>query len=353
MTLITITPMLGDQLPAVIDLMRAQQERHYRLDPRLRGVRSRLQIAAALTPRLTGGETPLVALDAEGRVRGSACPGVWELAEQSSLHAFLTPRNGIVHDLALPDPSEPGAQAVVAALLSALSEHWQAQRTTGDLFRWPRTDRWIEPLLFAHGFQLDSVCAVRALSPLTRPNVPSGLLIRPARSAEEERLVVLFEEELRAHEPYTPFVRSSPAALSAFRQRLARLFAGECLSDGAPLVLVAEQAGELVAMLHATLVEIVPDEEPGFTPPGLYGCIDNLSVSEIARGRGIGRALVQAAFDAFTATGLSLDGALLWYNPDNPLAQAFWSRLGFVPLWTTYQRRHDDPYCLLSSGMSS
>jgi GNAT superfamily N-acetyltransferase len=351
MTPITVMPMREDQFPAVIDLIRAQQARHYRHDPCLRGVRSRSQIEAALISRLTEGETPLVALDAEGRVRGSACPGVWELAEGSSLHAFLSPRNGIVHDLALPDPSEPDAQAIVTALLSALSEQWQARRTTGDLFRWPGSDRWIEPLLFAQGFRLDSVCALRALSPRLNSNVPSGLLIRAARPAEEERLVALFEEELHTHEPYTPFVRSSPAVLSAFRGKLARLWEGQRLEEGTPLVLVAGQVGELVAMLQATLVEITPDEEPGFTPPGLYGCIDNLSVSESARGQGIGRALVQAAFAAFAATGLPLDGALLWYNPDNPLADAFWSRLGFVPLWTTYQRHHDDLHHL-PSGMS-
>lgn len=64
------------------------------------------------------------------------------------------------------------------------------------------------------------------------------------------------------------------------------------------------------------------------------------SVAEGARGQGIGYALVQAAFAALVS--LSPDGYLLWYNPGNPLAEQFWPHLGFAPLWTTYQRLHQE-----------
>ncbi len=340
MTPITVTNMRQEQLPAVVACLVAQELRLAALDPRLRAARSPHQVEAALTEQRAQGTPHLIALDAAGRVRGCALPGVWALPERSSLHAFLSPRNGITHALALPDPSEPEARGVAAALLDALSGYWHAQGTTGDLIRWPAADRWTLPLLFAQGFRLDSVCALRALSPLTGAQVPPDLLIRPARADEEGTLVALFEEELRAHEPYTPFIHSTPTALAAFRDKLARTFAGRRLQDGAPLLLVAARDGQIVAMIQATLVEIASDEEPGFTPPGRYGCIDNLSVREGWRGQGIGRALVQAVFDTFAATGLPLCGWLLWYNPDNPLANAFWPRLGFVPLWTTYQRLH-------------
>jgi GNAT superfamily N-acetyltransferase len=352
MTAITVTGICDEHLPDVVACIVAQQLRQAARDTRLRPARSPQQVEALLVERRTHGARGLVALDANGCVRGCAWPDVWKLAQESSLHAFLSARNGIVSDLALPAPGAPDAQVAANALLAALSEHWQAVGTPGDLIRWPSADPWIEPALLAHGFRLDSVCALRE-RPLTgRSPRASGLPIWPARVTDEERLVALFEEELRAHEPYTPFVHSSPAVLSAFRGKLARLWEGSRLEDGAPLVLVAGRDGEIVAMIQARLVEIAPDDEPGFTPPGLYGCIDNLSVREMWRGQGIGRALVQAAFDAFAATGLPLSGWLLWYNPDNPLAAAFWQRLGFVALWTTYQRRHDDLH-YLPSGMSS
>jgi GNAT superfamily N-acetyltransferase len=340
MTPITVTPMREEQLPAIVDLICAQQGRHYRLDPRLRGACSRAHIEATLLRLRPTHGAPLVALDREGRVRGYAQPDIWELEEQSLLHAFLSPKNGIARQFTLPDPSEPDAPEVAASLLRALSEAWHVHGATGDLMRWPAADRRIEPQLLAQGFRLDSVCAVREAYVKGRATVALPLSIRPAQAADEERLVALFEEELRAHEPYTPFVRSSPAVLASFRRKLARLFAGERVEEGAPSVLVAERDGSVVAMVHCTLVEIAPDEEPGLTPPGLYGCIDNLSVRAISRGQGIGRELVYAVFEAFTAAGLALDGYLLWYNPDNPLAGAFWPRLGFVPLWTTYQRLH-------------
>ena len=299
------------------------------------------QIEAALQEHAASDLPPQVALAADGHVRGYVRPGIWELPEQSILRAFLSARNGVAHHLALPPPEAPDAQQVATALFSALSEGWRAYDTTGDLIRWPSTDPWFESALFAQGFQVDSICAAYT-PPLNkrRQSAPSSFVTRPATPADETALVTLFEEELRAHESYTPFVRSNPTVLAAFRKKLTRLWAGKSLEDGAPLILVVEREGEIVAMAENTLLDLSPDDEPGFTPPGRYGCIDNVSVQKGWRRHGIGRWLVQAVFDAFAATGLALDGYLLWYNPDNPLAGTFWPRMGFLPLWTTYQRLH-------------
>jgi GNAT superfamily N-acetyltransferase len=342
MTEIAVTHLHDEYLDDVVALIIAQQSRQHALDPRLPAARPRQEITAALAIRHGSGEQPLVVLDANGRVRGYAKPGIWELSETSILRAFLSARNGVAQHLTLPDPAEEDAPVVAAALLTALSDIWQRLDTTGDLVRWPSTDSWLEPRLAEQGFRLDSVCATRSLQPLPEVlHAPSPqLVIRPVRPADEEVLIVLFEEELRYHERYTPFVRSSPAVLAAFRGKLARLWAGASLEAGAPLILAVEQAGEIVAMAENTLLVLGPDDQPGFTPPGRYGCIDNVCVREALRGQGIGRLLVQAIFDAFAATGLQLDGYLLWYNPDNPQAGQFWSHLGFRPLWTTYQRLH-------------
>jgi GNAT superfamily N-acetyltransferase len=327
---------------AAASLLLAQQARQRALDARLLTARGRAELEETLTAPFDSDDHPLVALDAHGRVRGYVRPSVWQLSLTSILRAFLSLRNGIARTPALPDPSDEDASAVANALLVALTNFWQSQQTTGDLIRWPSADPWLEPVLAEQGFRLDSVCALRSLQPLetgARASLPA-FIIRPARPDDEEVLVGLLDEELRYHERYTPFVRSSPIVLDAFRRKLARLWAGASLTEGAPLILVVEQGHQVVAMAENTLLDVSLDDEPGFTPTGRYGCIDNVSVREELRGKGIGRLLVQAIFEAFAATGEPLDGYILWYNPDNPQAGRFWPRMGFVPIWTTYQRLH-------------
>ena len=341
MTKITLVPMRKEHREAVSDLLLAQQVRQHALGARVRVPRSRQEIAALLALLRHRSQHALVALDGQGRVLGCAIPDVWELPETSILRAFLSARNGVTPLLVLPDPAEEDAADVAAALLTALMEAWQHLVTTGDLVRWPSADAaWLAPVLLAQGFRLDSVCAQRSLAPLSKATSRSAseVSIRAAQPTDEESLVALFEEELRYHERYTPFVRSSPAVLAAFRHKLARRWQGVSLHEGAPLILVAEQAGQMVAMAENTLLTVGPEDEPGFTPPGRYGCIDNVSVREEVRGQGLGRRLVQAVFDTFAATGWPLDGYLLWYNPDNPQAGRFWPHLGFQPMWTTFQR---------------
>jgi len=334
---ITITTVGAEQLPAVVDLLIAQEVRQWARDPWLRTARSHEPVAVALTNSC---EQALVALDARGRVRGYIRPSVWQLAETSMLRAFLSARNGVAQQLILHDPADEDAQAVLAALLAALSLWWKDQGTTGELVRWPSADSWIEPFLAAQGFRLDSVCAARGSHVPVRRNPPPGIITRQAWPADEEALIRLFEEELQYHERYTPFVHSSPAVLTAFRRKLARRWAGASLEQDAPLVLVAECGSEVIGMAETTLLTVLADDEPGFTPPGHYGCIDNVCVRENMRGQGIGQLLVQAVYDAFAARSLPLDGWLLWYNPDNPQAARFWPQQGFVPVWTTYQRLH-------------
>lgn len=337
---IIITALTDAMVPAVVELIIAQEARQRARDPRLRATHTQQQHKGVLAIQRESGEQPLVALDANRRVRGYAKPGVWELSENSILRAFLSARNGVARVLVFPDPADEDAPVVARALLVALSDIWRNNHSTGDLIRWPSTDSWLEPLLMEEGFRLDSVCALHPLPPLvlSQHSHLRQCHIHLARPEDEEALVGLFEEELRYHEYYTPFVRSSPEVLAAFRRKLTRLWKGASLEEGAPLMFVAERSGEVVAMAENTLLILSSDDEPGFTPPGRYGCIDNVSVREELREQGIGRLLVQAIFDAFAATGLQLDGYILWYNPDNPQAGHFWPHLGFQPLWTTYQR---------------
>lgn len=340
--LLTLTSLARTDLIEMAALLLAQGTRQQTLDVRLpvvhaysEGERGFLQQDAPL----------LVVRDAQGHLRGCVQPGIWELSEQSALHAFLTSRNGIARRLILPSPSDEDASIVTVALLDALLTFWRCYETTGDLLRWPTRDSWLEPYLLERGFLLDSVCAIHSQRQpdLFRQSSSHQVRIRLARPEDEESLVELFYEELLAHQPYTPFVHPSPGVLHAFRAKLKRLWAGKTLAEGAPLVIIVEERGEIVAMAECTLLTVEPGDEPGFTPMGRYGCIDNIGVKPMARGQRIGSLLVQAVFDAFVVRCPDLSAYILWYNPDNPLAHKFWSRLGFEPLWTTYQRLHSVP----------
>lgn len=274
---VQIFPAMQEYLPAVLDLLLSQQERHYRLDPRLH-LRTKAEVEARLAMWQQRGERPLIAQDAHRHVRGYVQPAIWELAAHSVLHAFLSARNGVALDLTLPDPTDEDAHGVADALSTALSQFWRQQETSGDLIRWPSADPWLEPELLARGFRLDSVCAAHPFQPLTgREHAgSSALVIRPAQSEDEDMVVALFEEELGYHERCTPFVRRSPRTLAAFRRTLSRLWAGQPLAAGGTLVLVAELDGQIVAMAEQSVLDLLPDAEPGFTPPGRYGCIDAL-----------------------------------------------------------------------------
>jgi GNAT superfamily N-acetyltransferase len=340
---ITVVPGSLAEIPAIVDLILQQEARLHALDPRLRGARSRDQIEIALTHQFQSSDPPLLAYDGVGRVRGYVQPTVWDLPKTSLLHAFLTPRNGVPRFLTLPSPAEEDASAVVIELLTALASSWQEKQTSGDLVRWPSYDRWWEAAFVGEGFLLDSVCAYTQTPPVpSSRSLPPSHRIRTARPEDEDALVALFREELALHQACIPFVRVSSQALQAFQEKLARLWDGADLEEGAPLVLIVERQGQIVAMAENTLLDVLPNDEPGFTPPGRYGCIDNISVREEERGTGIGRLLVQAIFAAFAH--LQLDGYVLWYNPGNLLADRFWPHLGFQPLWTTYQRLHAVPH---------
>jgi GNAT superfamily N-acetyltransferase len=338
----TLSTLNDHERSMLVELSLAQHMRLSQLDPRLYAVRSREQ-SEAMLQREGQRESALYAVcDVHGRLRGYVQPALWRIHERSILLAFLTARNGVAQGLTLPSPEEHDALVIADMLLHRLNDYWQQHATTGDLIQWPSHDTWLEPVLKRHGFLLDSVCALHPLpSTISSGNASAPLITRHARPTDEATLLELFREELQAHEPYTPFVHITPGVLQAFQAKLARLWRGTSLENGAPLILVVECDGEVVAMAECTLLEIQPDDEPGYTPPGRYGCIDNISVHAAMRGLGVGRLLVQAVYAAFAAKHQELDGYMLWYNPDNLPARAFWSRLGYAPLWTTYQRSNN------------
>jgi GNAT superfamily N-acetyltransferase len=335
---ITVREAMRDQWPAIVDLIMQQEMRLLKRDGRLRDMRTANSIKEMLREHRVDGEKPLVALDAKGHVRGYVKPDMWLLPSSSILLAFLSERNGIARSLTLPPPDDGDAQEVAQALLAGLRDVWRARNTGGDLIRWPSSDVWFEPSLLQEGFLSDSICALGPLRSLaSMPGRASQTMqIRLASPQDEDTLLDLFTEELRFHEAYTPFARVTPTLQQAFRYKLTQSWRGVPFSEGAPLVLVAEYEGQVVGMAENTLVQVEQDDEPNFTRPGTYLCLDNVCLYPQWRARGVGRLLMQAVHEYFAHELYA--GALLWYSIDNPLSSQFWPRLGFEPLWTTYQR---------------
>jgi GNAT superfamily N-acetyltransferase len=337
---IDIRPAEHRDLPAVVVLVEQQAQRHNQQNALLPSRHLRAEQLKRLTQQLST-HKPLVAVNQEGDVRGYVCPNVWSLSEHSLLHAYLTARNGIASMLTLPTPHEEDALAVAEALLNTLTSFWRQARTTGELIRWPSHDRWLMPILITHGFVLDSICALHALSwrSLEPAEVPPPYLIRSMTPADVERVVALFEEELRYHVQHGLFASVTPVLLSAFRAKVERSLNPPEEAGQNPLVLVAHEAeapSGLVAMLVAEPLHISAEDEPGWSRPGDYVCIDHLCVAEYARGQGIGRVLTQMAMMILQRE--QERGYLAWYSAGNPLSSRFWPHMGFTPLWSTYQR---------------
>jgi ribosomal protein S18 acetylase RimI-like enzyme len=336
-----LVPAHLQHLPAIVDLWQAQDRRHYALDPLLHPPRTVEQIELRIQDQRQHGPT-FVALDEREHVRAYIAPTIWTLSPTSALHAFLTSCNGMTNTLVLPDPNNADSVQVASSVLHFLSAWWHEQKTTGDLLRWPASDRWLEPLLFEQGFLLDSYCALRSAQPLNPSDRQlAEVTIRHAIPADEQRLQALFWSEMEAHASSVPCSRVSEQAMRGFASKLQRHWQESPDQDGDFFILVAEHAAEgVVGMAENVLVSVEWDDTPGFTPPGSYGCLDNVSVETGLQGQGIGRQLTEATLVLFRQNVPQLDGVLLWYNPDNPSANHFWPRLGFHDLWTTYQRMH-------------
>jgi ribosomal protein S18 acetylase RimI-like enzyme len=96
-------------------------------------------------------------------------------------------------------------------------------------------------------------------------------------------------------------------------------------------VFVARVDGEIVGMLTLVVFPL---------PSGLRARIEDVVVDESARGRGVGRALTEAAVRVATRRGArTLD---LTSRPDRDAANRLYERLGFRPRGSTVYRFQAD-----------
>ncbi len=99
---------------------------------------------------------------------------------------------------------------------------------------------------------------------------------------------------------------------------------------------MAEQDSRPVAL---TVVE-PPDAATwiaGMTRPGATAYLQTMFVRPGERSGGIGACMVRHVHDELDARGIDL--TLLHYAQVNPLSAPFWHRMGYRPLWSSWEAR--------------
>jgi GNAT superfamily N-acetyltransferase len=147
------------------------------------------------------------------------------------------------------------------------------------------------------------------------------VVVRAAGEADLYRLVRLMAHVQAVHAAARP---------DLFRRRLDRrgataMFAAALAADCERLLL-AEAAGEAVGYAWLALVDRPGDPA---TRARRFAYLNHVGVAPGARGRGVGRALVEAGRGWASAAGLREIGVDYWAF--NTSAAGFFARLGFTP----------------------
>jgi predicted N-acetyltransferase YhbS len=305
----------------------------------LRAVASRWRAVDPLLPEPSepaatcGAE--LTVTSADGRVvAAGVCrhvhtkPGSLELAWGAARQFALTPW------VAGPD---------VGKGLDQLLERWRthlarqqdaADRDSAAMVRWPSRDVDGVRALLEHGLRPLTVIAARpaarAIDDSMAATSPAGLRVREAGQRDVDALERLGMEMMRYD------ARFGSVAVRPDTARNLRETAAEWLSAPHPWAWVAERDGEAVGMVHAEPPEAARWVAPlvGAQPAAYLG---EMSVLPGARGAGVGTALVRHLHRELDATGAAV--TLLHHAQLNPLSAPFWNRMGYRPLWTSWEIR--------------
>jgi GNAT superfamily N-acetyltransferase len=241
-------------------------------------------------------------------------------------------------------PRLPGQDIAVAAgqLLGQWRDHLAgigATRgpDTSASVVWPSLDIGGVGALLRHGLQPLTVIAAR-----TRPNGPPpaprrayGVTIREAGPADEEQVLDLELRLIRYDINFGgPVWRQATARL--VREEVHGSLERSALDHGARWTWLAERNGRAVGLLVAQ-----PPQDAGWIAgmtsrsPAAY--LQTMFVEGQERGTGIGAALVRNLHARLDGMGVAV--TLLHHSQVNPLSAPFWYRMGYRPLWTSWEAR--------------
>ncbi len=260
------------------------------------------------------------------QVAPDAADLTWRAAAQFWLTAYVAG-----------DPGEPGIGPALDELLVRWRAHLATEPATGGEdsqagLRWPSRDVGGVRALLRHGLQPLSVIAARSAGrPVPDPVPwPAGLRIRPAGPGDVAAVTALSLEVIRFDEHF------GSVQLRPHTERVEREAVEQTLASATPWTWLAERDGQAVGLLLAQ-----PPDQAGWIAPVVsqapVAYLATMSVRPDERGSGVGTAMVAELHRELDAAGVAM--TLLHHAQLNPLSAPFWSRMGYRPLWTTWEIR--------------
>lgn len=198
---------------------------------------------------------------------------------------------------------------------------------------WPSHDVTGVSALLRHGLQPLTVIAARTRPDGRReppPALPAGVTIRAAGPEDAEAVLALELRLIRFDMQFGgPVWRPQT-------QSLVRADIRESLGKQVSWTWLALRHGRPVGLLVAQ-----PPGESGWIAgmtsrvPAAY--LQTMFIDEAERGTGIGSALARNLHARLDADGVAV--TLLHHSQVNPLSGPFWNRMGYRPLWTSWEAR--------------
>jgi GNAT superfamily N-acetyltransferase len=232
---------------------------------------------------------------------------------------------------------EKDASGALDDLLTQWRDHLAAipqahEPDTSALLTWPARDVSGVRALLRHGMQPMSVLAIRPVGragALPRP-AGSGLVVRVAGPADVDAVVemelgvIRYDEQFGAALPraHTRVLVRADTQIALAKPQTWTWLAER---DGVPIGLaVVQPPGESTWIAGMTCLTPVAYLQTMFVRLG-------------ERGKGTGEALVNHIHDELNRHGVT--ATLLHYAQVNPVSGPFWSRMGYRPLWTSWESR--------------
>lgn len=173
----------------------------------------------------------------------------------------------------------------------------------------------------------------------------SGIRVRRARRDDADAVARLLAESHRYH----ALLPGSFYAPADGDRHYAAVVRRELTSPAGPQYIVAEEQEQIVGCASSMVREARASDPARYMQPMPLGYIDEVAVTERARGRGIGAALVAKQLGEFEARGIVHFGIHFLVN--NPLASRAWLRLGFRPLEIRLQHGSEPSHLALVDEM--
>lgn len=261
------------------------------------------------------------------------------LHEETDDLTYWPRRMGIARELIILEVPGVNVETTIRLLVDALQETWLSANATGAALMWPSRDLDICAGIARGGFAIDARFAIDESNVTIEKSAEfhDAIGTRRAVAEDEDAVVSLFLDVISAHIPCSPFAVRVPSAEDRFRERFSRALTTEQVSDTTPLILVAELDSKVLAMAECFLVKGGSKAEAKLRD-GKYGYVNSFGVLQNLRHYGVGSILASAVNDELAA--LQVDGRCLWYSTYNRSARQFWPKMGYRPLWTSYQIRY-------------